>query len=64
MFCFGTKESLKKMKSASSISIDQFEIRLPNGKENKECYYSCFLLGPTLFDHTDLCPMIITVYKV
>ena len=33
-----------------NIAIDEFEVKLPNGKENKDCYYSCIVIGPAQFD--------------
>ena len=47
-----------------NIAIDEFEIKLPNGKENKDCYYSCMLIGPAHYDSTqEICPVVISVTK-
>ena len=47
-----------------NIALDEFEVRLPNGKENKDCYYSCLLVGPASYDSTqEICPVLIAVIK-
>ena len=46
------------------LVIDEFEIRLPNGRENRECYYSCLSIGPAKFDSSqEICPVVIAVTK-
>ena len=47
-----------------NIAIDEIEIRLPNKKENKNCYYSCIVFGPAQYDaNQEICPILIAITK-
>ena len=64
IFLFGTKEAVKRLRTMQNLAIDEFEIRLPNGKENKDCYYSCMIIGPNQYDSSqEICPVLIAVTK-
>lgn len=64
IYLFGTKEALKRLRSMVNIAMDEFEVRLPNGKENKENYFSCIVLGPANYDtSSEICPVVIAVIR-